>query len=231
MKLVMKIPDLFFGGDSLRVELNGNRVVVALILVCCLTFVASSRVTAQERQWGGHGAFSPGGSSGGFSVVPSVVADVLLVPSLTKVQQGKIRTLYMDYRAKSTQRMEVMRKLGGGSRRSNQGGGDWVGRSRSSESDTRQGPSRGAGKSKDSEKSGDGKRRNSPSDAESSMDNASSNLRRTMFMSMLKEYQKFQTSVIAILSEKQHAELKEIAEKAGSPDYFKVRHYDIMNAD
>ena len=65
---------------------------------------------------------------------------------------------------------------------------------------------------------------------EKGMDASTSKLRRTLFMSMIKESEKFHADILAVLDVKQKAELKDIAAKAGSPDYFKVGHYDKMNA-
>lgn len=215
---------------------------VFIALACSINLVCPVPTIAQERHWGGHGSSGGFGSAGGFggppgggfsnafSVVPSVVADVLLVPSLSKAQQAKVRTLYIDYRAKSAGRMDVMNKLRSSSHHRHDS--DHRSDSRTKESDPVENDhSRGSAKLGKTDDSGDGKRRHSRGGPEDSMDNASSSLRRTMFMSMLKEYQKFQDSVIGVLSEKQQAELKDIAKKAGSPDYFKVRHYDLMNAD
>lgn len=215
----------------------GNLLAQSVVLAFCLNFCGSGSPAASQEHWGGRGGSSgfggpvgPGGFGNSFALIPAVVADVLLVPSLTKAQQTKVRTLYIEYRAKSAGRMDVMNKLRGSSRHGHDSergsnspgkGTDPVGNDHS----------RGSGRSGKSDGSGDGKRRHGSGNPEDSMDNASSNLRRTMFMSMIKEYQKFQENVVGVLTEKQHAELKEIAKKAGSPDYFAIRHYDIMNAD
>ena len=215
----------------------GNLLIQSVALVSLVNFVCSQSPAFAQEHWGGRrgaggfgGQGGPGGFGNSFALVPAVVADVLLVPSLTKAQQTKVRTLYIEYRAKSAGRMDVMNKLRGSSRHghdsdrvssSHEKGSDPVGNDHS----------RGSGRSGKSDGSGDGKRRHGPGSPEDSMDNASSNLRKTMFMSMIKEYQKFQENVVGVLTEKQHAELKDIAKKAGSPDYFAIRHYDIMNAD
>jgi len=163
-----------------------------------------------ERHGGWHGSSSFGGGfGGGAGFTPSIVADVLLVPSLTKAQQAKIRTLYYAHRTKSLDRMEVMGKLRGESHRRGRGESDGGG------------DSRGNG-------SPQARRQ---ADAQAGMDASSANLRRTLFMSMMKEYEKFQQDLLAVLDDKQKKELKEIASKAGSPDYFKQPHYDKMNAD
>lgn len=66
--------------------------------------------------------------------------------------------------------------------------------------------------------------------AEKGVESSTSKLRRTLFMSMIKESEKFHSDILTVLDVKQKAELKDIAAKAGSPDYFNVVHYDKMNA-
>jgi hypothetical protein len=154
-----------------------------------------------NSEW--HGGFGGGwsGFSSGNSITPSIVTDALLVPSLTKAQQAKIRSIYLCYRAKSRTRMDLIGKLRGEYPR-----GD-----KSSENV-------GAPKSREREI------------AEKGMESSTSNLRRTLFMSMVKESEKFHSDILAVLDVKQKGELKNIAAKAGSPDYFKPVHYDKMNA-
>lgn len=182
--------------------------LLAIGVVCVAFGSAPGGAQAQGR---GSGDSVRSGLSGGFA--PSIVADILLIPSLTKPQQTKIRTLYFAHRAKSAESMKVMHNLRGSyyQRR----GGD------------EQPPDLGGAKSK----SVDGKRRSREAEVEQGMETSSANMRKTLFVSMMKEYEKFQTDLLAVLNEKQKAELKEIAVKARSPDYFKKGHYDIMNAD
>jgi len=153
-----------------------------------------------------HGGFGGGwsGFSNGSSITPSIVTDALLVPSLTKAQQAKIRSIYFAYRTKSRNRMDVIGKLRGEYPR-NEKANETVGAPKSREDKKRE-------------------------MAEKGMESSTSNLRRTLFMSMVKESEKFHSDILAVLDVKQKAELKDIAAKAGSPDYFKPVHYDKMNA-
>ncbi len=153
-----------------------------------------------------HGGFGGGwsGFSNGNSITPSIVTDALLVPSLTKAQQGKIRSIYFAYRTKSRNRMDVIGKLRGEYPR-----------------DEKPNENVGAPKSREEKKR---------EIAEKGMESSTSNLRRTLFMSMVKESEKFHSDILAVLDVKQKTELKDIAAKAGSPDYFKPVHYDKMNA-
>jgi len=86
-----------------------------------------------------------------------------------------------------------------------------------------------SGKSKDSGAPGDPKKPGVTSSAETGANGGSSNIRRSLFITMMKDFAALNESVIAVLTVKQHAELKEIAKTAGSTDYFANRHYDIMN--
>ena len=202
-------------------------VSIAVITAVVISSAASKAQDEEEhhhhRHHGGGGFGSRGGGGWGGSsmgtnfaagVVPSIVADVLLVPSLTKPQQTKVRTLYLAYRTKALNRLEVMSKLrspGGNQERGESdsgGGGDITKDSLAKERLER-------------------KRREN---VEAGMEASSENMRRTLFMSMMKESEKFQQDMLAVLTEKQTAELKEIAGKAGSPDYFTKRHYDFMNS-
>ncbi|MBX3136537.1 hypothetical protein KF707_09890 [Candidatus Obscuribacterales bacterium] len=153
-----------------------------------------------------HGGFSGGwsGFSSGNSITPSIVTEALLVPSLTKAQQGKIRSIYLAYRTKSRNRMDVIGKLRGDYPRGDKTN-ETVGVPKSREDMKRE-------------------------IAEKGMESSTSNLRRTLFLSMVKESEKFHSDILAVLDVKQKAELKDIAAKAGSPDYFKPVHYDKMNA-
>lgn len=191
------------------------------------------------REWRGHGGWSGGSSSFAGSFVPSIVADVLLVPSLTKAQQAKVRALYVAYRTKAREKMEVMGKLRGDYNRGAIGEEPkkLEDTARNSGGVTRNGlgvsKNDGSVSANGSSKTGDGARKGDDrrkSDAQASMDSSTDNLRRTLFMSMFKESERFHRDLLAILDEKQKAELKEIASKAGSPDYFKDLHYDKMNA-
>jgi hypothetical protein len=157
--------------------------------------------------FGHHGTF--GGSQWAGAFVPSIAVDVLLVPSLTKAQQTKIRGLYLAYRSKARGKMEIMGKLRGDSHRGGMGGDE----PRDSRAD-----------------SPGGKRDRKRESAEAGMESSTANLRRTLFMSMFKESEKFQADLLAVLDAKQKLELKDIAAKAGSPDYFNDLHYDKMNA-
>lgn len=184
------------------------------------------------REWRGHGGWSGGSSSFAGSFVPSIVADVLLVPSLTKAQQAKVRTLYVAYRTKSREKMEVMGKLRGDYNRGAIGAEpkkleDTARNSGGVSKNDGDASKNGSSKTGDGAQKADDRRK---SEAQASMDSSTDNLRRTLFMSMFKESERFHKDLLAILDEKQKAELKEIASKAGSPDYFKDLHYDKMNA-
>lgn len=145
-------------------------------------------------------------------LVSASLAEVLMIPSLTKDQQTKIRNLYLDYRPRSLQKWYSMEKLGG------------VGQAR-----------RGAGKptvgseilaglvsNKESAKS-----HMERQDDMVKMDAFDANMKRRLFGELLKDWVLFTRDVLAVLTREQRKELREIGKKTGAPDYF-VKNQDDL---
>lgn len=218
--------------------MSNRWLALGIVLACGLNIGSGYEVSAQDRHWGGGGdghSHRGSGALRGEALAPSIIADALLVPSLTKEQKTKVRALYIEYRAKQAGRMDVMRKLRGTGSSSMRGsehdGSSPDSRPRGSDksSGSNLADKNRSGKSKNSGSPGDPKKPGLTSSVETGANGGSSNIRRSMFITMMKDFAALNENVIAVLTEKQHAELKEIAKAAGSTDYFANRHYDIMN--